>query len=112
MSSTGELFLYPTGAGEHTKFARGPIEQYQMGANQTLQWFPDGRRVLFCAKEQASPLRCYENDSPARAVEPRWWRAAGSLYDTLSASTPFAELAGPTIRIPVTMTAAATSIRA
>jgi len=65
-SSPMQLVLYPTGAGEKHVFERGKIESYE-----SAQFFPDGKRVLFCGNEPARATRCYVQPiagGPPRAV--------------------------------------------
>jgi len=74
--STGDVHLYPTGIGESTKLARGPLEHYNTLSNYALgyaQWFPDSRNVLVCGNEAGRPPRCYKQEAPSgtpRAVTP------------------------------------------
>jgi len=53
-----QIVLYPIGAGEPIKLAKGAIEHYR----PMLQWFPDSQRVLVCGTEAGKPVRCYEQD--------------------------------------------------
>ena len=48
------MFLYPTGAGQTRSVPTGAVVSYE-GA----QYFPDGRRVLFCGHETGHGVRCY-----------------------------------------------------
>jgi sugar lactone lactonase YvrE len=64
--SSGDMMLYPVGAGEPVKLVRAPLERYNMPA----QWFPDGRRVLVCGNEPSKPPRCYEQGVPSGAPKP------------------------------------------
>jgi serine/threonine protein kinase len=62
------LVLLPTGAGDVRTLQRGPIDQYaDKGA-----WHPDGKRVLFIARERDRRHRCYIQgiDGPPRAITP------------------------------------------
>jgi serine/threonine protein kinase len=50
------LVLVPTGPGDARTLPRGPIEKYDpVGA----KWLPDGRQVLFVAREKGHDLRVY-----------------------------------------------------
>ena len=75
LPSTGDLVLYPTGAGEALKLPRGPIEHYVApfrAVRGYAQWFPDGR-LLVCGNEAGRPPRCYEQRVPSglpKAVTP------------------------------------------
>jgi eukaryotic-like serine/threonine-protein kinase len=63
-----QLVIYPIGPGETIRLSRGPIERYQ-----SVQWFPDGKHVLFCGNEPSKPSRCYEQPiygGPPIAVTP------------------------------------------
>jgi eukaryotic-like serine/threonine-protein kinase len=67
-SSPMQLVLYPTGAGEKRVLDRGRIESYE-----SAQFFPDGKRILFCGNELARATRCYVQavaGGPPRAVAP------------------------------------------
>jgi eukaryotic-like serine/threonine-protein kinase len=67
-NSSMQLVLYPTGAGEKRVLDRGGIESYQ-----SAQFFPDGKRVLFCGNEPSQPTRCYAqpiDGGPPQAVTP------------------------------------------
>jgi serine/threonine protein kinase len=70
LNTPSQVVLLQTGAGEPKQLARGPIERYGFGAN----WMPDGKRVIFIAREPGRGMRCYiqeiEGDSPPRAVTP------------------------------------------
>ena len=64
--STQEIALYPTGTGDSVKLARGAIANYV----NRLQWFPDGRHLLFCGNEPTTAPRCYTQEVPAGAPVP------------------------------------------
>jgi tRNA A-37 threonylcarbamoyl transferase component Bud32/Tol biopolymer transport system component len=49
-----QLVLYPTGAGEPRRLARGGLVAYE-----SAQFFPDGKRVLACGHEEGKAIRCY-----------------------------------------------------
>jgi len=59
-TSPMQLVLYPTGAGEPVKLARGSIVAYEDRA----EWFPDGRRVVLCGVEPGRGPRVYVQDIP------------------------------------------------
>lgn len=64
-----QLALLPTGAGSPRTLDRGRIEQYAYGA----AWLPNGKSVVFAARESGHDWRCYIQDAdggPARAVTP------------------------------------------
>src|SRR5262249_28454553 len=61
-----QLMLLPTGAGETRTLERGPIEQYTGGAC----WFPDGKRVVFQAREPDRDWRCYVQNIEGGAPQP------------------------------------------
>jgi serine/threonine protein kinase/Tol biopolymer transport system component len=67
-SSPMQLVVYPTGAGEKRVLERGKIESYE-----SAQFFPDGKRVLFCGNEPGRATRCYVQavaGGPPQAVTP------------------------------------------
>lgn len=67
-SSPMQLVVYPTGAGEKRVLELGNIESYE-----SAQFFPDGKRVLFCGNEPRHATRCYVQavaGGPPRAVTP------------------------------------------
>ena len=67
-SSPMQLVVYPTGAGEKRVLELGNIESYE-----SAQFFPDGKRVLFCGNEPRRATRCYVEavaGGPPRAVTP------------------------------------------
>ncbi len=62
------LLLYPTGTGDSTSLARGPIERYY-----AARWLPDGRGVILAASEAGHAQRTYVQDlrgGPPRPVTP------------------------------------------
>jgi serine/threonine protein kinase len=64
-----QLVLLPTGAGEAISLERGPIEQYVYPAC----WFPDGKQVVFQAREPGHDWRFYLQNiegGPPRAITP------------------------------------------
>ena len=67
-SSPAQLVVYPTGVGEKHVLERGRIESYE-----SAQFFPDGKRVLFCGSEPSRATRCYVQEIAGggpRAVTP------------------------------------------
>ena len=58
------LVLYPTGAGEPIRLNAGPIERLI-----SVEWFPDGRRLLVCGSEPARAPRCYAQDLAGVAAD-------------------------------------------
>lgn len=59
------LLLYPTGAGDSTSLARGPIEKYY-----EARWLPDGKSVIFAASEAGRLRRTYVQDLGGGAPRP------------------------------------------
>ena len=61
--------LLPTGPGERSRLARGPIEEYgSYGA-----FLPDGKRVIFRGTERGRKPRLYiqsVDGGPPRAISP------------------------------------------
>jgi Tol biopolymer transport system component len=60
------LVLYPTGPGDSTSIAPGPIESYH-----AVRWMPDGKRLIFAASEHGHGRRTYVQDlagGPPRAI--------------------------------------------
>ena len=67
-TSPPRLVLYPTGAGEPIQLNAAPIERLT-----SVDWFPDGRRLLVCGSEAARAPRCYAQDlagSPPKPLTP------------------------------------------
>jgi dipeptidyl aminopeptidase/acylaminoacyl peptidase len=58
--TTDQMVLYPTGPGDVVKLPKGALAHYR----SSLQWFPDGRRVLVCGTASGEPPRCYAQDIP------------------------------------------------
>ena len=56
--TTEQVVLYPLGIGDPVKLPKGPIQHYR----DSLEWFPDGKRVLLCGNEPDQASRCYEQD--------------------------------------------------
>lgn len=64
-----QIVLLPIGAGEAKRLERFGIELYGYGAT----WLPDGKRIVFIAKEKGHALRTYVQDiagGPPRPVTP------------------------------------------
>ena len=62
------LVVYPTGPGAPIGLNVGPIERLI-----SVEWFPDGRRLLTCGSERAGAPRCYAQDltgSPPTPITP------------------------------------------
>jgi Tol biopolymer transport system component len=55
-SSTQQIVLYPTGSGD-ARALPGP--KMSLGGRDTMDWFSDGKRIVFCGREAAAPSRCY-----------------------------------------------------
>ncbi len=66
LPSTGEILLYPIGAGETVHVPRGGIETYSSPAS----WFPHSTRLLVCGNEKNRKPRCYAQDIPSGAPTP------------------------------------------
>jgi Tol biopolymer transport system component len=54
-----ELLLMPTGPGESRTLGRNSLSY------ETVEWFPDGRRILFTAGEPGQDVRTYVRDLEA-----------------------------------------------
>jgi hypothetical protein len=62
------MVLYPTGPGDSTSLAPGPIESYY-----AVRWMPDGKRLILAASERGHGRRTYVQDlagGPPRAITP------------------------------------------
>jgi hypothetical protein len=57
LDAPARVILYPTGSGEAIKLNAAPIERLT-----SVDWFPDGRRLLVCGSEAARAPRCYTQD--------------------------------------------------
>jgi serine/threonine protein kinase/Tol biopolymer transport system component len=69
LSDPPQIILLPTGAGQAKQLERFGIEQYGYGA----AWLPDGKSIVFVAKEKGHALRTYVQDiagGPPRPVTP------------------------------------------
>jgi len=66
-TSTQQLALLPTGAGETKLLERGGIESYQA---QSVAWFPDGRRLLFTGREMNRKPRLYTQEVTGGPPQP------------------------------------------
>ncbi len=70
LSTPPQVVLLPTGAGEPVRLERHGIEQYSFRAS----WLPDGKRIIFLAREPGHNWRFYiqdiEGGAPPRAVSP------------------------------------------
>jgi dipeptidyl aminopeptidase/acylaminoacyl peptidase len=65
MTTPPGLVMYPTGSGEPRRLKPGPIERLT-----SVEWFPDGRRLLVCGSEGARAPRCYAQDLVGSAPTP------------------------------------------
>jgi Tol biopolymer transport system component len=65
--SSGEILLFPLGAGETVRLPRGNIENY---VGSVPQWFPSSRRLLVCGNERGRKSRCYAQDAATGALTP------------------------------------------
>lgn len=54
LADPAEVVIYPTGAGEPIRLGRGQFAQIE-----SVDWFPDNRRLLVCGAEPARVPRCY-----------------------------------------------------
>jgi Tol biopolymer transport system component len=66
LNSPPQLVLLPTGAGEARRLERHGIEQYSFRGN----WLPDGKRVIFLAREPGHDWRFYIQDIEGGAPRP------------------------------------------
>jgi eukaryotic-like serine/threonine-protein kinase len=67
LDAPARLILYPTGSGEAIRLNAAPIERLT-----SVDWFPDGRRLLVCGSEAARAPRCYTQDlANANAAVPK-----------------------------------------
>lgn len=64
-SSPNQLVLYPTGPGQTRKITRGQIDTYE-----NAEFFPDGKRVLFCGSEPDKPTRCFSQSIEEETYKP------------------------------------------
>jgi hypothetical protein len=64
-TSPPQLVLLPTGPGELRALPNHGIKEYYYAS-----WFPDGRQILFTAKELGSDLRSYVQDTESGEARP------------------------------------------
>jgi len=57
LGEPARVVLYPTGSGEAIRLNADPIERLT-----SVDWFPDGRRLLLCGSEPARAPRCYTQE--------------------------------------------------
>ena len=59
--ATGEIYLYPTGAGQPQHIERRPIRELTGDPPYPAQpqWMPDGKHLLMCGSEPGQQPRCY-----------------------------------------------------
>jgi len=79
--ATGEIYLYPTGAGQARHIDRRPIRDLSGDPPYPPepQWMPDSKRLLTCGSEPDKPPRCYLISiagGPPQPVTPEGVRAA------------------------------------
>jgi hypothetical protein len=65
LDAPARLILYPTGSGDAIKLNAAPIERLT-----SVDWFPDGRRLLVCGSEAARATRCYTQEVSGGAPKP------------------------------------------
>jgi serine/threonine protein kinase/Tol biopolymer transport system component len=65
LDAPARLMLYPTGSGDAIRLNAGRIERLT-----SVDWFPDGRRLLVCGSEPAGASRCYTQDFTGGAPKP------------------------------------------
>jgi Tol biopolymer transport system component len=65
LAAPARLVLYPTGSGNAIRLNADPIERLT-----SVDWFPDGRRLLVCGSEPARAPRCYTQDLSGGAPKP------------------------------------------
>ena len=56
ISSSQQVVLYPTGSGDARKL---PGPKMSLNIRDVVDWFADGKRMLFCGREASAPSRCY-----------------------------------------------------
>ena len=64
--STGEILLYPLGAGQTVRVPRRNLESYAGDPH----WFPHSPRLLVCGNEPGKKSRCYAQDITNGALTP------------------------------------------
>jgi dipeptidyl aminopeptidase/acylaminoacyl peptidase len=77
--SSGEILLFPLGAGETVRMPRGSIENY---VGVAPQWFPRTPRLLVCGNEKGKTSRCYAQDITTGAMSPLTPEGVESAYLT------------------------------
>ncbi len=96
LTSPQQLVLLPTGAGEARPLKRGTIQDYGYAAT----WFPDGKRILFGAREPGRATRLYVQtleggaDFLPRAVTPEGIEL-NAFGHTVSPDGKFVAAVGP-----------------
>jgi len=65
LPSTGEILLYPVGAGQTVHVPRSGLERYT-----EIQWYPHSPRLLVCGNQKDKPPRCYAQDIVSGALTP------------------------------------------
>jgi Tol biopolymer transport system component len=65
LDAPARLILYPTGSGDAIRLNAAPIERLT-----SVDWFPDGRRLLVCGSEAARAPRCYTQDLSGGVPKP------------------------------------------
>jgi eukaryotic-like serine/threonine-protein kinase len=63
LDAPARLVLYPTGSGEAIRLNAAPIERLT-----SVDWFPDGRRLLVCGSEASRAPRCYTWDVAGKGL--------------------------------------------
>jgi eukaryotic-like serine/threonine-protein kinase len=76
-----QLMLVPAGAGEPVVLPRGSIEAYEQNY---ASFFPDGRRVLFHARQRGEGLRVFTQELPAGDPQPITPVLADITYGVIS----------------------------
>jgi hypothetical protein len=77
--SSGEILLFPLGAGETVRLPRGSIENY---VGVAPQWFPRSARLLVCGNEKGKKSRCYAQDVSTGVLSPLTPEGVESAYLT------------------------------
>jgi dipeptidyl aminopeptidase/acylaminoacyl peptidase len=66
LPSSGDIVLYPLGAGQTVHVPRGALESY----SSQPWWFPRSSRLLVCGNEKGKRPRCYGQDIASGVLTP------------------------------------------
>jgi Tol biopolymer transport system component len=82
-----EIVLYPTGAGEPVRLGRGRFAEIE-----SVDWFPDNRRLLVCGAQASSAPRCFvqplDDTAPTPATAEGVMASVGPDGTTLLLTAP------------------------